>query len=67
VSLAQLVGHLHYICREQGFAVFLRLHTSDFDRAISVALLKELLRLVAGRCGSDDGGEANCGVMTHFM
>jgi hypothetical protein len=41
--------------------VFLRLHTPAFDRAISVALLKELMRLVAGRVGGDEGGEAKGG------
>ncbi|MCI55676.1 hypothetical protein A2U01_0076927, partial [Trifolium medium] len=34
---------------------------SAFDRAAVVALLKELLLLVAGRGGSDDGGEVKGG------
>lgn len=46
-----------YTISEERFAVFLRLHTSSCDRAAAVALLKELLRLVAGRNGGD-GREA---------
>ncbi|MCI60272.1 condensation domain protein, partial [Trifolium medium] len=40
-----------YAIDEKWFAVFLRLHTSAFDRAAAVALLKELMRLVAGSRG----------------
>ncbi|KAK2454742.1 hypothetical protein QL285_002274 [Trifolium repens] len=46
-----------YAIDEKRFALFLRLHTSVCDRAAAVALLNELLRLVA-RGGGDDGGEA---------
>jgi hypothetical protein len=46
-----------YAIDEKRFALFLRLHTSVCDRAAAVALLNELLRLVAGRGGGDDGGE----------
>jgi hypothetical protein len=37
------------------------LHTSTFDRAAAVALLKELMRLIVGRGGSDDRGETKGG------
>lgn len=47
-----------YAIDEKRLAVFLRLHTSVCDRAAAVALLKELLQLVAGR-GGDDGGGIN--------
>ncbi|MCI72292.1 hypothetical protein A2U01_0093555, partial [Trifolium medium] len=50
-----------YLIDEKRFAVFLRYHTSAFDRAAAVALLKELLQHVAGRGGGDDGGEAKDG------
>lgn len=43
-----------YAIDEKRLAVFLRLHTSACDRAAAVALLKELLLLVAGR--GDGGG-----------
>lgn len=43
-----------YAIDEKRLAVFLRLHTSACDRAAAVALLNELLRLVAGR--GDGGG-----------
>lgn len=43
-----------YEISHERIAVFLRLHTSVCDRAAAVALLKELLRLVAG---GGDGGE----------
>ncbi|WJX62356.1 hypothetical protein P8452_47358 [Trifolium repens] len=47
-----------YAVDEKRFTVFLRLHTSTFDHAATVALLKELMWLVAGRGGGDDRGEA---------
>ncbi|WJX62355.1 hypothetical protein P8452_47357 [Trifolium repens] len=47
-----------YAVDEKRFTVFLRLHTSTFDHAVTVALLKELMWLVAGRGGGDDRGEA---------
>jgi hypothetical protein len=43
-----------YAVVEKWFAVFLQLHTSTFDRAATVVLSKELMRLVAGRSGGDD-------------
>ncbi|XP_058771250.1 uncharacterized protein LOC131644708 [Vicia villosa] len=43
-----------YAISDKRFALFLRLHTSACDRAAAVALLNELLRLVAG---GGDGGE----------
>jgi hypothetical protein len=46
-----------YAVDEKRFTVFLRLHTSTFDHAATVALLKELMWLVAGRGGGDDRGE----------
>jgi hypothetical protein len=45
-----------YAIDEKLLAVFLRLHTSACDHAAAVALLKELLQLVAGRGGGGDGG-----------
>jgi hypothetical protein len=50
-----------YTIDEKWFAVFLRLHTSAFDRASAMTLMKELLRLVARRDGDDDGGEETSG------
>ncbi|MCH81995.1 GATA zinc finger domain-containing protein C1393.08 [Trifolium medium] len=50
-----------YAIDEKWSAVFLRLHTSAFDRVAAVALLKELMRLVAVKGGGDDGGEAKGG------
>lgn len=44
-----------YAISDKRFALFLRLHTSACDRAAAVSLLKELLRLVAGRGGGDGG------------
>jgi hypothetical protein len=41
--------------------MFLRLHTSAFDRVVAVTLLKELLRLVARKASDDDKGEATGG------
>jgi hypothetical protein len=46
-----------YAIDEKRFAVILRLHTSAFDHATTMTLLKELMRLVAGRIDSDDRGE----------
>jgi hypothetical protein len=43
------------------FAIFSRLHTSAFDCAKTMTLFKELVRLVTGRGGSDDGEEGICG------
>ncbi|GAU47717.1 hypothetical protein TSUD_325070 [Trifolium subterraneum] len=47
-----------YVTDEKRFAVSLQFHLSAFDHATTVTLLKELLRLIAGRCGGDDGGGA---------
>jgi hypothetical protein len=41
--------------------LILGLHTSAFDHAAVVILLKKFLRLVARRGGSDDKGEAKSG------
>jgi hypothetical protein len=50
-----------YAIDEKRFAMILRLHTSAFDHATTMTLLKELMRLVAVRIDSDDGGEAKGG------
>jgi hypothetical protein len=50
-----------YAIHEKWSAVFLRLHMSVFDRAASMTFLKELLRLVARRGGSDDRGQVKGG------
>ncbi|KAJ1379841.1 hypothetical protein SESBI_46559 [Sesbania bispinosa] len=42
-----------YVISENRFAVFLRLHTSACDRAAAVALLQELLHVVAGGGGGE--------------
>jgi hypothetical protein len=56
-----------YTIDEKWFAVFLWLYTSTFDRAAVVALLKELLRVVARRDGDVDKGKAKGGDKVNFV
>ncbi|MCH80058.1 hypothetical protein A2U01_0000820 [Trifolium medium] len=50
-----------YAIDEKRFTMLFRLHTPTFDRAATVALLKELMWHVAGRGGGDEGRQAKGG------